>query len=149
MRRRTSGRRSIQPFPPSAPACWGQFSAAPTRRLFGWGVIYAALDNQTQIDIPHLEAALAVWSFCDESATQIFGDLVGDDVADTILQALRAASPNGITRTEISGVFSRHQSSSRISLELDLLRRLGRARVGVTLANRHRVETWFVVEEAS
>jgi hypothetical protein len=113
------------------------------------GVIYAALDNRTQIDIPHLEAALAVWSFCEDSATQIFGDLVGDDVADTILQALRAASPNGITRTEISALFSRHATSSRLTTALDLLRRLGRARVGVTLSNRHKVETWFAVEDAS
>src|SRR5262249_43577807 len=89
------------------------------------GVIYAALDNKTQIDIPHLEAALAVWDYCEQSATQIFGDLVGDDVADTILQALRVASPNGITRTEISALFSRHVSSSRLSLSLALLRRLG------------------------
>jgi hypothetical protein len=96
-----------------------------------------------------LEAALAVWDYCEQSATQIFGDLVGDDVADTILQALRVASPNGITRTEISALFSRHVSSSRLSLSLDLLRRLGRARVGVTLSNRHKIETWFAIEGAS
>ena len=71
-------------------------------------VIYAALDNSTAIDAPHLEAALAVWEFCETSATQIFGDLVGDAVADAIKDALRAASPNGMTRTEISALFQRH-----------------------------------------
>jgi Protein of unknown function (DUF3987) len=131
------------------PGLLGAILGRAEAQVIRLGVIYAALDNTTQIDTPHLEAALAVWDFCEQSATQIFGDLVGDDVADTILQALRAASPNGINRTEISGLFSRHVSSSRLSLSLDLLRRLGRARVGVTLSNRHKIETWFAVEGAS
>ena len=91
-------------------------------------VIYAALDNSTAIDAPHLEAALAVWEFSETSATQIFGDLVGDAVADAVKDALTGASPNGLTRTEISALFQRHVNSSRISTALDLLRRLGRAR---------------------
>ena len=131
------------------PGLLGAILGRAEAQVIRLGVIYAALDNKTQIDIPHLEAALAVWDYCEQSATQIFGDLVGDDVADTILQALRVASPNGITRTEISALFSRHVSSSRLSLSLDLLRRLGRARVGVTLSNRHKIETWFAIEGAS
>jgi hypothetical protein len=130
------------------PGLLGAILGRAEAQVIRLGVIYAALDNKTQIDTPHLEAALAVWDFSEQSATQIFGDLVGDDVADTILQALRAASPNGINRTEISALFSRHVSSSRLSLSLDLLRRLGRARVGVTLSNRHKIETWFAVEGA-
>jgi hypothetical protein len=106
-------------------------------------VIYSALDNSTVIDTPHLEAALAVWDFCEASATQIFGDLVGDAVADTIMDALKAARPNGLTRTEISALFQRHVNSSRISTALDLLRRLGRARRDAVLSGRHKVETWF------
>jgi hypothetical protein len=108
-------------------------------------VIYAALDNSTEIDVAHLEAALTIWDFCEESARQIFGDVVGDDIADAILGALRADSPNGITRTDISAVFQRHVASARISLALDLLRRLGLAESKIALSGRHKVETWFAV----
>jgi hypothetical protein len=108
-------------------------------------VIYAALDNSTYIDVPHIEAALAVWDFCEESATQIFGDLVGDSTADAILSALKAAGTNGMTRTDISALFQRHATSSRISLALDLLRRLRRAEPRVVLSARHKVETWFAL----
>jgi hypothetical protein len=39
--------------------------------------------------IKQCEAALTLWRYCDASARYIFGDLVGDPVADTILRALR------------------------------------------------------------
>ena len=131
------------------PGLLGAILGRAEAQVIRLAVIYAALDNKTQIDTPHLEAALAVWDFCEESATQVFGDLVGDDIADAIQDALRAASPNGMTRTEISALFSRHATSSRISTALDLLRRLGRARAGLTLSGRHKVETWFAVEGTS
>jgi hypothetical protein len=54
-----------------------------------------------------------------------------------------------MTRTEISALFSRHVATSQISTALDLLRRLGRARVGLTLSGRHKIETWFSIEGTS
>jgi 5S rRNA maturation endonuclease (ribonuclease M5) len=131
------------------PGLLGAILGRAEAQVIRLAVVYAALDNKTQIDTPHLEAALALWDFCAESATQIFGDLVGDNTADTIQDALRAASPNGMTRTEISALFSRHVATSQISTALDLLRRLGRARVGLTLSGRHKIETWFSIEGTS
>ncbi len=58
---------------------------AQTLRL---AVIYAALDNSQHIDVAHLHAALAVWQYCEDSAAQIFGEALGDEVADTILASL-------------------------------------------------------------
>ena len=37
-------------------------------------VIYAALDGSDMIEVCHLEAALAVWRYCETSAHLIFGD---------------------------------------------------------------------------
>ena len=59
-------------------------------------LIYALLDNKTQIDLLHLRAALAVWGFCEDSTTQIWGDMIGDDVADTILTALKTTGLAGM-----------------------------------------------------
>ena len=47
----------------------------------------------------HLDAALALWNFCVASARYIFGDIVGNPVADTVLRALRAAGADGLSRT--------------------------------------------------
>jgi hypothetical protein len=90
-------------------------------------LIYALLDNAEQIDLPHLRAALAVWGFCEDSATQIWGDMLGDDVADTILTALKTAGLAGMGRTEMFNLFSRHVPSARITMVLRNLQNAGKA----------------------
>ena len=112
---------------------------AQTVRL---ALIYSLLDGSDRIDLPHLEAALAVWEYCELSAAHIFGDAVGDPVADDILRALRAA-PNGMTRTDINSLFSRHQSSSRMGTALQLLATTGRARLKTTQSGGRPSEVWF------
>ena len=82
-------------------------------------VLYAALDGDTAIRLPHLEAALAVWEYAERSALYIFGDALGDPVADRILEALRVYGD--LTRTQMSQLFSRNVSSSRLAQALLLL----------------------------
>src|SRR6516162_2583405 len=55
---------------------------AQTVRL---ALVYALLDQAPQIDVVHLDAALVLWHYCVASARYIFGDLVGNPTADTIL----------------------------------------------------------------
>ena len=53
-------------------------------------LIYAVLDGSDGVIRPvHLKAALAMWQYYEDSARFIFGDSIGDPVADTILHALR------------------------------------------------------------
>src|SRR5262249_53727371 len=68
-------------------------------------LIYAIPDQAEKIDMPHLIAALAIWEYAEQSARAVFGDMLGDPVADDILAALRG-TPDGLSRTEISKVFS-------------------------------------------
>ncbi len=55
-------------------------------------VVYAVLDGRTHIGVEHLRAALAVWQYCEDSARYVFGDALGDPVADELLEALRGAA---------------------------------------------------------
>jgi hypothetical protein len=105
--------------------------------------IYAALDGSNKITLGILRAAVAVWDYCDSSANRIWGAIVGDPVADTILNALRAR-PIGMSRTEIRReLFSDHEPASRIADALSLLARQGRAH-SKTCGNRgRRAEVWF------
>jgi hypothetical protein len=52
--------------------------------------LYAVLDRSRMIRTPHLLAALAFWEYAEASARRIFGDRLGDHVAEVILDALRA-----------------------------------------------------------
>ena len=56
------------------------------------------------INRPHLEAALEVWRYVEQSARYIFGEALGDALADTILRKL-CVSPDGMTRNEIRDYF--------------------------------------------
>jgi len=52
-------------------------------------LIYALLDHQHQIGLAHLNAALEIVRYSNDSVRRIFGDLTGNKIADTILAALR------------------------------------------------------------
>ena len=88
---------------------------------------YALLDGATKIRVEHLRAALAIWDYSAASARFIWGDALGDPVADEILKALRAA-PDGLTRTNIRDLFGRNQCAEEIDRALGILTRLGLVR---------------------
>jgi hypothetical protein len=116
-------------------------SEAQVRRL---AALYAVLDESSEIDPHHLEAALALWQYAEDSARYIFGDATGDPVADTIHAALKGAGTNGMSRTDISNLFKRHVSAERIGQALAFLLETGRAE---RKQNRHTggrpSEWWF------
>jgi hypothetical protein len=88
--------------------------------------LYALLDKSTTVTRAHLEAALAVWRYCETTAQIVFGDRIGDSDADRIIEALSAAPGGRLSRSEIGDLFSRHKSREEIDGILDLLEALGR-----------------------
>jgi hypothetical protein len=91
-------------------------------------MIYALLDRSLVIRRDHLEAALAVWGFCEASVLLVFGDRIGDAVADRILKELR--DQGELTREQIVNLFSRHKSRAEIENALQLLERSGQIIMG-------------------
>jgi hypothetical protein len=81
---------------------------------------YALLDFSPAIKAEHLLAALAVWEYVEASVRHIFGNRLGDPLADEILALLRA-SPGGLTRSQLQDHFSRNRSAEQISRALALL----------------------------
>lgn len=75
--------------------------------------LYALLDGHEVVGIDHLNAALALWDYSEQSARAIFGDLTGDPTADRIGAALKGV-PDGVSETDIRDLFGRHKSSNEI-----------------------------------
>ncbi|MFC0472498.1 hypothetical protein ACFFHM_18935 [Halalkalibacter kiskunsagensis] len=84
--------------------------------------LYALLDKSPVIRIEHLRAALAVWDYCFSSARYIFGQELGNPIDDDILQALKQRKGNeGLTRTEISKLFSNKRRKEELDQAIKLL----------------------------
>ena len=98
-------------------------SDAQTKRL---ALMYAMLDQSDSIEVVHLKAALAVVRYCEASAAYIFGDSLGDRVADEILRALRSSGE--MSRTDLYRLFACNMSSNKIGAALVTLAKYGRAR---------------------
>jgi hypothetical protein len=97
---------------------------AQTLRL---ALIYALLDGRSQIEERHLDAALALWGYAQESALYIFGDRSADPLEAKILEALKQGP---LTATELSAVFSRHVPKDRLQ---PLLQRMeAQQRISIT-----------------
>jgi hypothetical protein len=111
-------------------------------------LIYALSDGQDKIDLPHLKAALAVWEHAEVSAAYIFGDALGDEVADEILRALRQARNTGVTRTAIRDLFGRNRKSGRIAAALALLLTKGLAENKLKDTGGRPSEIWFATRGA-
>lgn len=120
----------------------GAMTARAEAHVMRLAMLYALLDESAVIKRPHLEAALALWEFCEESARYIFGDCLGDPIADEIMQALRK-TPAGMTKTEIGNLFGRNKTSAQITRALTELLTAGLARFETEETEGRRAERWF------
>jgi hypothetical protein len=123
----------------------GLLGAATSRaeaQVMRLAIVYAILDESKLVRLEHLQAALALWDYCERSAKYIFGSALGDPLADAILKALRE-HPEGMDRTAIREHFSRNKSAEEIQGALLVLLENGLARrEKQETAGRPR-EVWF------
>jgi hypothetical protein len=124
------------------PGMLGAITSRGEAQVTRLSLIYAALDRSKVITPDHLDAALAVWEYSERSCTHIFGDALGDPVADDILRALRRAGEDGLTRTQIRDLFSRHKQSGSIDRALAVLQGLGLAQVARQETGGRPTEVW-------
>ena len=99
------------------PGLHGTATGRAEAQVLRLSALYAALDCSPIIQLPHLQAALALWDYCSASAASLFGTCVGDSIADRIREALQA-SPDGLTRKQIRNLFHGHVSSASIDQAL-------------------------------
>ena len=124
------------------PGMVGALTSRAEAQVLRLSMIYALLDCECFVRVPHLLAALAVWDYCDASVRYIFGQSLGAPAADAILEALKAA-PSGLTRTEINNLFGRNLSADRLQAAIGALVRLGLIRIDKSETGGRPTERFF------
>jgi Protein of unknown function (DUF3987) len=102
-------------------------SARGVSHVLRMAMIYAALDRSPLIERVHLEAALEVWRYCEDTVRFIFGSSSGNKLAEDILGRL-LVKPEGMTQTELNVALGRNTPSSDLKAALDVLVRSGKIR---------------------
>jgi hypothetical protein len=85
-------------------------------------LIFAILSLHHQIELDDLEAALAFWQYCRDSAMLIFGGEQSDRRKIKLLNSLNSLNSPGLTKTEIiRDIFVNHISAETLNNLLDEL----------------------------
>ena len=104
----------------------GSLIAHDAAQVLRLSVAYALASGAQSIDVPHVEAAWALWQYCRESAAQIFGDLSGNPLADKLLKAIQAAGPEGLDARRRDRATSGNADKAKLNAALDYLVRCGK-----------------------
>ncbi len=122
----------------------GAITARAEAQVTRLACIYALLDCSTVIKPSHLKAAMAVWTYCEDSVRYIFQNTVANPLANKVLQAL-AIQPQGMTRTEINNLLGGNYSTIRITEALNELQCAGLTRCEKIETGGRPVERWFFI----
>ena len=107
----------------------GMFGAATSRadpQVVRLSCLYALLDQSKLVKPVHIEAAMALWNYCEESARFLFKASTGNPRADKLLAVLRKQGKQGMTRTQIrTDVFTGHIPATHLAEVIVELRDAG------------------------
>ena len=107
------------------PGLMGAMVARAEAHVTRLSLLYAMLDRSPTVTIDHLTAALALWQFSEDSARYIFGEALGDPVADRLLELLMD-NHDGMAQTALHRALGNHVSAGRLNACLKHLESLGR-----------------------
>jgi hypothetical protein len=117
---------------------------AQTLRL---SLLYALLDGSPIIDLPHLQAAHAVWCYCKASAHIIFANEQEDPLQSLLLAAIKAQP--GINRKGLHKVTGGHIPAVTLMAALVGIRDQGRVRCEVASTGGRPAERWYPSERTN
>lgn len=127
----------------ACPGIAGSLTGRAEAQVLRLSMAYAVLDESAVIRAEHLAAALALWSYCEQSVKYIFGDVLGDPTADRIAEMLHDAGEDGQTRTQLYTRMGKHKPSAEISRALSVLAGRGQVRSERVSTDGREAEVWF------
>ena len=123
---------------------YGRMTARAAPLVARLASIFALLDCSDRIRSQHLEAAMEVWAYCDDSVLHFFGDSIGNETANAILRKLRASS-GGLTRSQLSLALGNHKGKELLNQALAALKRAGRITSESVQTGGRPAELWKVL----
>jgi hypothetical protein len=133
------------PLSEGKPGLAGCMLARSEAHVMRFASIYAVLDGSQLIGAEHLQAALALWDYVEGSVRYLFGDALGDPLADELLRMLRSAGQTGLTRTDLHNFLGRHHPADRLNRALGVLVESRLARFERLQTTGRPSERWFAV----
>jgi hypothetical protein len=133
------------PLSEGKPGLSGCMLARAEAHVMRFASMYAVLDCSPLISVEHLNAALALWDYGEASVRHIFGDALGDPLADDLLRMLRSVGQAGATRTELHDFLGRHHPADRINRALGVLLEARLVRFERLQTPGRPVERWYAV----
>ena len=126
------------------PGLYGAVTGRAEAQTLRLSMLYALLDGQSVIDVPHLKAALAFWRYCDESAKIIFGkaEAEGGDALEQELVKLIRQTP-GINRRGLHQALGGHMTGNTLVSALAKIRDRGQVRCERVATGGRPGECWF------
>jgi hypothetical protein len=94
-----------------------QATARAVPQVLRLALLYALLDASSEVDVEHIEAAVALWRYAEASARYIFGDPARPDGVERakLLEFISAAGSAGVSREQIrSKLFNRNKNKAYI-----------------------------------
>jgi len=131
--------------PDETPGIFGALTGRAEGHVTRLASIYALLDQSGVIRPAHLKAAIALWEFSERCVRFIFDKSTGTPVGDTIIAQLRAR-PEGMTRSDILGLFHRHRSTESIEQIIKSLAYRGHIRSERIATNGRPKEVWVLAD---
>jgi hypothetical protein len=141
---RTVWRAVYEELSDGRPGLAGALLARAEAHVMRLAMIYALIDGAPAVGGAHLLAALALWGYCERSVYHVWGDALGDPLADQMLDLLRA-NPEGLTRTDLTNLLGRNREADRIGRALGLLLQHKLARLDRQPTGGRPAERWFAV----
>ena len=118
-------------------------TARAEAQLIRLALTYAVIEASPVITTHHLNAAVAVWDYCDGSALYLFGDSQPNPLEGRIVEALRVGPQS---TTELHRALSGHVPAAALKAALESLEACGQLlRLTDATAGRPRV-TWQIRE---
>ncbi|MDT9698708.1 hypothetical protein [Streptomyces sp. P17] len=103
-----------------------QVIARAPAQMLRLSVTAALLDGSDVIDLPHVEAAEALWSYAEDSAWYLFGGGTSNPDLDRLKTFVDHAGGDGAARKSIYvECFGKHRSSTQVDALVDQLIKLG------------------------
>ncbi len=130
-----------------APDLFGAVTGRAEAQVMRLAVLYALLDRGDAIALEHLEAALALWRYCAESACYVFGGQVGHPLADRLLELVREKGSEGLARSEFREAIGGSTPSIKIDAARDTLLRALLIRVEKESTGGRASERFYAREE--